>query len=329
MNKIEKKQIDEALKEISKKFGDEAIRILGEENLDEHIETFSSGSYLLDNAIGIGGYPKGRIIEIFGPESSGKTTLCLHAISEVQKLGGICAFIDAEHSMDPIYAKNLGVKLDELIISQPDSGEQALEIVDILAKSGSIDLIVVDSVAALVPEAELNGDMHDMTIGSQARLMSKALRKITASLNKNKTTVIFVNQIREKIGVIFGNPETTAGGRALKFYSSIRLEVRKSTSIVEGKDITGNEIKVKVVKNKVSAPYKSFTTQIIFGKGIDALNELIDMATELNIFNKKGTWYYYEDKNIAQGKKALKDLLSQNLEFKKEIENLVNKKIGN
>ena len=279
--------VKSALNEITKKFGQEAIMLFNQDKVEEHIEVFSSGSYLLDDALGIGGYPKGRIIEIYGPESSGKTTLCLHAIAEVQKLGGAAAFIDAEHSIDPNYARNLGVNLNTLILSQPDSGEQAMEIVDILAKSGAISLIVVDSVAALVPEAELNGDMYDQQIGQQARLMSKALRKITGSLNKNKTTIIFVNQIREKIGG-YGNPETTTGGRALKFYSSIRVEVRKSTSIVEGKDITGNEIKVKVVKNKLAAPYKSFTSQIMFSKGIDNLGELIDLATEKNIFVKKG-----------------------------------------
>ncbi|EGV00400.1 recombinase RecA [Mycoplasmopsis columbina] len=317
---IETKKIESVLNDIVKKFGSEAIMLFNDNENIESVETFSSGSYLLDEAMGINGYPKGRIVEIYGPESSGKTTLCLHAIAEIQKNGGIAAFIDAEHSIDPIYAKNVGVKLDELILSQPDSGEQALEIVDILTKSGSIDLIVVDSVAALVPEAELNGDMHDMTIGSQARLMSKALRKITASLNKNKTTIIFVNQIREKIGVIFGNPETTTGGRALKFYSSIRLEVRKSNSILDGKDVTGNEIKIKVVKNKLAAPYKSFTTEIIYGLGIDALSELIECAVNSGFLVKKGAWYYYEDKSIAQGKKALKDLIRENEEFKKELE---------
>ncbi|WP_416349184.1 recombinase RecA [Mycoplasma sp. 744] len=326
-NIIKQENIVETLKEITKKFGDESIRILGENNLNEHIEIFSSGSYLLNQALGIGGYPKGRIIEIFGPESSGKTTLCLHAIAEIQKKGGIAAYIDAEHSMDPIYAKNLGVNLDELIISQPDSGEQALEIVDILTKSGSIDLIIVDSVAALVPETELQGDMHESSIGLQARLMSKALRKITASLNKNKTTVIFVNQIREKIGVYFGNPETTTGGRALKFYSSIRLEVRKSTSIVEGKDITGNEIKIKVVKNKLAPPYKSFITEIIFGKGIDRISELIELALDCDIFVQKGAWYSFEGKNIAQGKKNLKDLLIKNKDFFNEIEKMILEKI--
>ncbi|WP_338822888.1 recombinase RecA [Mycoplasmopsis felifaucium] len=312
--------IKDTLKEITKRFGEEAIMLFNRDKIDEKIETFSTGSYLLNNAIGVGGYPKGRIVEIYGPESSGKTTLCLHAIAEVQKSGGIAAFIDAEHAIDPNYAKNLGVDLNNLILSQPDSGEQAMEIVDILAKSGAIDLIVVDSVAALVPLAELEGDMKDQQIGVQARLMSKALRKITANLSKKKTTVLFVNQIREKIGVMFGNPETTTGGRALKFYSSIRIEVRKSTSITDGKDITGNEIKIKVVKNKVAAPYKSFTTEILFSKGIDTLNELIELACEKGIFVKKGAWYSYDEKNLAQGKKSLKEFLQSNPEFKQEIE---------
>lgn len=323
MAKITSKEIKQTLNEITKKFGDEAIMLFDENNIDMSIETFNSGSYLLDNALGIGGYPKGRIIEIYGPESSGKTTLCLHAIAEIQKKGGVAAYIDAEHSIDPIYAKNLGVELDSLILSQPDSGEQALEIVDLLVKSKSIDLIVVDSVAALVPEAELNGDMHDQTIGLQARLMSKALRKITGNLNKNGTTIIFVNQIREKIGILFGNPETTTGGRALKFYSSIRLEVRKTTSIAEGKDITGNEIKIKIVKNKLAPPYKTFTTEIIFGKGVDSIGELIEMACEKGILSKKGSWYSYGDKNIAQGKKNLKDFFEKNKEVFLEIKNKI------
>ncbi|WP_406617461.1 recombinase RecA [Mycoplasmopsis adleri] len=313
----------DTLKEITKRFGEEAIMLFNQDKINEKIETFSTGSYLLNEALGVGGYPKGRIVEIYGPESSGKTTLCLHAIAEVQKNNGVAAFIDAEHAIDPNYARNLGVDLNNLILSQPDSGEQAMEIVDILAKSGAIDLIVVDSVAALVPIAELEGDMKDQQIGVQARLMSKALRKITASLNKNKTTIIFVNQIREKIGVMFGNPETTTGGRALKFYSSIRLEVRKSTSITDGKEITGNEVKIKVVKNKVAAPYKSFTTEILFSKGIDSTSELIELACEKGVFVKKGAWYSYEDKNIAQGKKSLKEFLLSNDEFKKEIEQKV------
>ncbi|WP_029513328.1 recombinase RecA [Mycoplasmopsis primatum] len=320
LNKEQKDLIKSTLSEITRKFGQEAIMIFNQDKLNEKIETFSSGSYLLNNALGIGGYPKGRIIEIYGPESSGKTTLCLHAIAEIQKTGGVAAFIDAEHAIDPLYAKNLGVDLNTLILSQPDSGEQAMEIVDILAKSGAIDLIVVDSVAALVPLAELDGEMKDQQVGMQARLMSKALRKITGNLNKNKTSVIFVNQIREKIGVMFGNPETTTGGRALKFYASVRLEVRKSTSITDGKEITGNEIKVKVVKNKLAPPYKSFSTEILFSKGIDATSELIDLAVEKNIFEKKGAWFAYDGKNIAQGKKSLKEFLESNIEFKNEIE---------
>lgn len=322
-NVLENQEVVKILDEIKKKFGDESIMLLSQNEQAEKIDTFPTGSYLLNEALGIGGYPKGRIIEIYGPESSGKTTLCLHAIAEIQKRNGLAAFIDAEHSIDPIYAKNLGVDLDKLILSQPDSGEQALEIVDILAKSGSVDLIVVDSVAALVPEAELNGEMRDQQIGSQARLMSKALRKITGNLSKNKTTILFINQIREKIGVMFGNPETTTGGRALKFYASIRIEVRKSTTITDGKDITGNEVKMKVVKNKLSTPYKSITTEIVFSHGIDALSELIDLGVEKNIFSKKGSWYAYGDKNIAQGKKQFKEFLLSNLDFKNEIENKI------
>ncbi|TNK84067.1 recombinase RecA [Mycoplasmopsis pullorum] len=316
----EKKQlISEALKEIEKKFGRESVMLLGE-NDDTVVETFSSGSYKLNKILGINGFPKGRIIEIYGPESSGKTTISLHAIAEIQKQGGIAAFIDAEHSIDRAYASNIGVNVNDLIISQPDSGEQALEIVDILAKNGNIDLIVVDSVAALVPESELNGDMRDQQIGTQARLMSKALRKITASLNKNKTTVIFINQIREKVGVVFGNPETTSGGRALKFYSSIRLEVRKGTNISEGKDLIGNEIKFKVVKNKLSAPYQIAESEIIYSKGIDSLGELIDLCVDLNIIEKRGSWYSYKDQKLAQGRKSLKDYLNENQEIFKEIE---------
>ncbi|AIA29626.1 recombinase RecA [Mycoplasmopsis californica] len=322
-NKLDQ-NVQKAIADITKKFGEEAIAFFDRENLSQNIKTIPSGSYLLDDALGIGGYPEGRIIEIFGPESGGKTTLCLHAIAQVQKRGGVAAFIDAEHAIDPNYAVNLGIDLDKLIISQPDSGEQAMDIVDMLAKSGVIDLIVVDSVAALVPEAELNGEMSDNQIGLQARLMSKSLRKITATLNKTHTTVIFVNQIREKIGVMFGNPETTTGGRALKFYSSIRLEVRRVSSIAEGKEIVGNDIKIKVVKNKLAPPFKSFQTEIIFGQGIDALGELIELACVKGVIEKKGSWYAYNGENLCQGKKALKDFLRQNEEFKNEIENKIN-----
>ncbi|MBU4690181.1 recombinase RecA [Mycoplasma sp. ES3157-GEN-MYC] len=314
--------VQKAINEITKKFGDEAITFFDNEVINTPIKTIPTGSYLLNEALGIGGYPQGRIIEIFGPESGGKTTLCLHAIAEVQKMGGVAAFIDAEHSIDPSYAKNLGIDFSKVILSQPDSGEQAMQIVDYLAKSGAIDLIIVDSVAALVPEAELNGEMGEQQIGAHARLMSKALRKITATLNKTNTTIIFVNQIREKIGVMFGNPETTTGGRALKFYASIRLEVRRISSIIDGKDIIGNDIRIKVVKNKLAPPFKSLQTEIVFGQGIDYLGELIELASIKGIITKKGSWYSYKDENLCQGKKALKELLKLNKELKEEIENL-------
>ncbi|WP_370576694.1 recombinase RecA [Mycoplasma sp. Pen4] len=317
-----KKIIDDAIKEIEKKFGSESIMFLGDIP-DISVETFHSGSYCLDKALGINGFPRGKIIEIYGPESCGKTTLALHAIAEIQKLGGIAAFIDAEHSIDAVYAAKLGVDTDKLILSQPDSGEQAMDIVDILAKSGQIDLIAVDSVAALVPEAELNGEMSDQQIGAQARLMSKALRKITGNLNKNKTTIIFINQIREKVGIIFGNPETTPGGRALKFYSSIRVEVRKGQALGESKDIKGNEIKFKVVKNKLAAPYKTATSELIFSEGIDKIGEIIELAVLTNLIEKKGAWYSYKGENIAQGKIKLKDYLLNNKEIFEEIKSKV------
>ncbi|EIE42472.1 recombinase A [Mycoplasmopsis canis UFG4] len=310
--------IKSAINQIEKKFGKESIMLLGQVP-DVSVETFHSGSYILDDILGIGGYPKGRIIEIYGPESSGKTTLSLHAIAEIQKQGGIAAFIDAEHSIDPIFASKLGVNTDSLILSQPDSGEQALEIVDILARLGNIDLIVVDSVAALVPLAELNGEMNEQQIGAQARLMSKALRKITGNLNKNKTTIIFINQIREKVGVIFGNPETTPGGRALKFYSSIRIEVRKGTQLSGDKDISGNEIKFKIVKNKLAAPYKTAQTELLFNEGIDKLGELVDIGVSQGILDKKGAWYSFEGNNIAQGKKNMREYFKENHELKNKI----------
>ncbi|MGL5204921.1 MAG: recombinase RecA [Metamycoplasmataceae bacterium] len=301
-------QINSAIQVIEKKFGKESIMLLGAKpNVDT--EVFSSGSIAIDHIIGVGGYPKGRVIEIYGPESSGKTTIALHAIAEIQKLGGTAAFIDAEHSIDPKYATNLGINIDNLILSQPDSGEQALEIVDILSKSGHIDLIVVDSVAALVPEAELHGEMKDQTIGAQARLMSKALRKITGSLSKNKTTIIFINQIREKIGILFGSPEITPGGRALKFYSTLRMEVRRVSSIGAGNDISGNLVKIKIVKNKLSPPFKSAMTEIIFSKGISKHSEIVDLAETYNIIEKKGAWYSYEGNNLAQGKVNMRLLL--------------------
>ncbi|ACF07103.1 recombinase protein, RecA [Metamycoplasma arthritidis] len=326
--KDENQLLEATLKEIEKKFGKESIMILGQKP-EITPEVFSSGSISINRALGIGGWPKGRIIEVYGPESSGKTTIALHAIAEIQKLGGIAAFIDAEHSIDPNYAKNVGVDIDNLILSQPDSGEQALEIVDSLAKTGAIDLIVVDSVAALVPEVELQGEMRDQVVGAQARLMSKALRKITGSLAKNKTTIIFINQIREKIGVIFGNPETTSGGRALKFYSSIRLEVRKQQNLTSNGDILGNQVKCKVVKNKLAAPYKNAQIEIIFSQGISLTSEIINFAEEFGILTKKGSWYSYENENIAQGVANLQLLLETNHDLFKKIKTQVEDKMNN
>lgn len=321
------KLLQETFKEIEKKFGKESIMILGNKP-DIIPETIDSGSLAINKALGIGGWPKGRIIEIYGPESSGKTTIALHAIAEVQKQGGIAAFIDAEHSIDPIYAKNLGIDIDKLILSQPDSGEQALEIVDCLAKTGAIDLIVVDSVAALVPEAELQGEMKDQVIGAQARLMSKALRKITGSLSKNKTAIIFINQIREKVGIIFGNPETTPGGKALKFYSTIRLEVRKQQNLGQGEAIIGNQVKCKVVKNKLAAPYKIANIEIVFSKGISKIAEIIEFAEQFDILIKKGSWYSFENENIAQGIVNLQILLENNNELREKITTLVLEKLN-
>ena len=321
------KLLQETFKEIEKKFGKESIMILGNKP-DIIPETIDSGSLAINKALGIGGWPKGRIIEIYGPESSGKTTIALHAIAEVQKQGGIAAFIDAEHSIDPIYAKNLGIDIDKLILSQPDSGEQALEIVDCLAKTGAIDLIVVDSVAALVPEAELQGEMKDQVIGAQARLMSKALRKVTGSLSKNKTAIIFINQIREKVGIIFGNPETTPGGKALKFYSTIRLEVRKQQNLGQGEAIIGNQVKCKVVKNKLAAPYKIANIEIVFSKGISKIAEIIKFAEQFDILIKKGSWYSFENENIAQGIVNLQILLENNNELREKITTLVLEKLN-
>lgn len=302
------KLIKETLDQLEKQFGKESVMLLGSKP-DTRFDVFSSGSMVIDNLLGIGGFPKGRIIEIYGPESSGKTTIALHAIAEIQKAGGIAAFIDAEHAIDPEYARRVGCDIDNLILSQPDSGEQALEIVDTLVKTNAIDLIIVDSVAALVPEVELNGEMKDQTIGAQARLMSKALRKITGTLNKTKTTIIFINQIREKVGVMFGSPETTPGGRALKFYSSIRIDVRKVSNVGSGDEIEGNLTKIKIVKNKLAAPFKTGTTEIIFAYGISKESELIELAVEKGILIKKGAWYKYKEENIAQGKSNLREML--------------------
>ena len=305
------KALETALLQIEKNYGKGAVMRLGE-NSSLNVEAISTGSISLDHATGIGGLPKGRIVEIYGPESSGKTTLALQVVAEAQKLGGEAAFIDAEHALDPEYAQNLGVNIDELILSQPDSGEQALEITEMLAKSGAIDLIVVDSVAALVPQAELNGEMGDAQVGLQARLMSKALRKLTAVLNKGSCTIIFINQLREKVGIMFGNPETTTGGRALKFYSSVRLDVRRGDVIKSGEEILGNEVKIKVVKNKVAPPFKTAVVEITYGKGINKQAELLELAVKFDVIHKSGSWFEYNGEKIGQGKEKAKDFLLNN-----------------
>ncbi len=312
----------EALKLIEKEFGKGSVMKLGERPRVD-VDVIPSGSLLIDNALGVGGYPKGRIIEIYGPESSGKTTLALHAIAEAQKKGGTAAFVDAEHSIDPVYARNLGVNIDELILSQPDSGEQALEIVQLLANSGGVDIIVVDSVAALVPQAELDGAMGDNSVGLQARLLSKAMRKLAGILNTNECTVIFINQLREKVGVIYGNPETTTGGRALKFYASVRLDIRRAEAIKDGSTIIGNTVNVKVVKNKVAPPFKNCQVDIIYGKGINKTAEILDVATQMGILTKTGSWYEYNGERFANGRDNGKAYLDANPEFKKELESKI------
>jgi len=317
--KLENEQkLNETLKEIQKMFGKGAIMKLGERQAVD-VDVIPSGSLLLDDALGVGGYPKGRIIEIFGPESSGKTTLALHAIAECQKQGGRAAFVDAEHAIDPVYAKNLGVDVDELILSQPDNGEQALEIVEMLASSGAISLIIVDSVAALVPQAELDGEMGDSSVGLQARLMSKAMRKLAGVLNKQNCAVIFINQLREKVGVMYGNPETTSGGRALKFYASIRIDIRRTEALKTGSDIVGNTVKVKIVKNKVSPPFKTCELDIIYGQGISKESEILDKAVELGLIKKSGSWFEYKGSKIAQGREAAKEYLKTNEDIAKEL----------
>ena len=316
--KLNADALDETLKQIQKLFGKGAVMRLGEREAVD-VDAIPSGSLLLDEALGVGGYPKGRIIEIFGPESSGKTTLALHAIAECQKNGGRAAFIDAEHAIDPIYAKNLGVDINELILSQPDNGEQALEIAEMLAASGSINLIVVDSVAALVPQAELDGEMGDSSVGLQARLMSKAMRKIAGVLNKKECAVIFINQLREKVGVMYGNPETTSGGRALKFYASIRIDIRRTEAIKQGSDIIGNTCRVKIVKNKVSPPFKQCEIDIIYGQGISKEAEVLDRAVELSYIKKAGAWFEYNGNKIAQGRDAAKLYLKENESIYNEL----------
>ena len=310
--------LEETLKEIQKMFGKGSVMKLGERHPVD-VDVIPSGSLLLDEALGVGGYPKGRIIEIYGPESSGKTTLALHAIAECQKQGGRAAFIDAEHAIDPVYAKNLGVNIDELILSQPDSGEQALEIAEMLANSGAISLIIVDSVAALVPQAELDGEMGDNSVGMQARLMSKAMRKIAGVLNKKECAVIFINQLREKVGVLYGNPETTSGGRALKFYASIRIDIRRTEALKTGADIYGNTCRIKIVKNKVAPPFKQCEIDIIYGQGISKEGEILDRAVEMGIVRKAGAWYEYEGNKIAQGRDAAKEYFKANEEVTEKI----------
>ncbi|MEI4788856.1 recombinase RecA [Bacillus sp. FJAT-53060] len=303
--------LDMALKQIEKQFGKGSIMKLGEQT-DTHISTVPSGSLALDTALGIGGYPRGRIIEVYGPESSGKTTVALHAIAEVQQQGGQAAFIDAEHALDPVYAQKLGVNIDELLLSQPDTGEQALEIAEALVRSGAVDIVVIDSVAALVPKAEIEGDMGDSHVGLQARLMSQALRKLSGAINKSKTIAIFINQIREKVGVMFGNPETTPGGRALKFYSSVRLEVRRAEQLKQGNDIMGNKTRIKVVKNKVAPPFRIAEVDIMYGEGISKEGEIIDLGSELDIVQKSGAWYSYQEERLGQGRENAKQFLKEN-----------------
>ncbi|EUJ46416.1 recombinase A [Listeria riparia FSL S10-1204] len=291
---------------------------LGEQS-DHNISTISSGSLALDIALGVGGYPRGRIIEVYGPESSGKTTVALHAIAEVQAQGGTAAFIDAEHALDPAYAKNLGVNIDELLLSQPDTGEQALEIAEALVRSGAVDILVIDSVAALVPRAEIEGEMGDSHVGLQARLMSQALRKLSGAINKSKTIAIFINQIREKVGVMFGNPEVTPGGRALKFYSTVRLEVRRAEQLKQGTDVIGNKTKIKVVKNKVAPPFRVAEVDVMYGQGISREGELVDMASEIDVINKSGSWYSYNGERIGQGRENAKQYLKEHPEIRDEI----------
>ncbi|MBU6140683.1 MAG: recombinase RecA [Proteobacteria bacterium] len=322
-----KKALEAALSQIDKQFGKGSAMKFGSKPVLD-IEVIPSGSLALDVALGVGGYPRGRIVEIYGPESSGKTTLTLHAIAEAQKAGLSCAFVDAEHAFDPAYAKNLGINLEELIISQPDNGEAALEITDTLIRSGAVDLVVIDSVAALVPQVELEGGMGDNQMGLQARLMSKALRKLTSTVSKSNSTIIFINQIRMKIGVMFGSPETTSGGNSLKFYASVRLDIRRGTAIKDQEEVLGNETKVKVVKNKVAPPFKTAEFEIIYGEGVSRLGEVIDIAVKHDILEKSGSWYAYKGNKIGQGKENTKNHLKENPKLADEIEGAVREKLG-
>ncbi|MEY4602952.1 MAG: hypothetical protein RIT43_244 [Bacteroidota bacterium] len=315
------------MEKLDKTYGKGAVMKLGDSPV-EKVEVIPTGSITLDMALGVNGYPKGRVIEIYGPESSGKTTLAIHAIAEVQKQGGIAAFIDAEHAFDQFYAKKLGVDIDNLLISQPDNGEQALEIADNLIRSGAIDLIVVDSVAALTPKAEIEGEMGDSQMGLQARLMSKALRKLTASINKAGCCCVFINQLRDKIGVMFGNPETTTGGNALKFYSSIRIDIRRAAQIKEGEEVTGNRVKVKIVKNKVAPPFRKAEFDIMYGEGISKIGEIIDLGVELNILKKSGSWFSYGETRLGQGRDSVKLLLQDNPELMEELESRIKEALG-
>lgn len=316
------KALQAAMDKIEKSFGKGSIMKMGDDHVQE-VEVIPTGSIALNAALGVGGYPKGRIIEIYGPESSGKTTLAIHAIAEAQRAGGIAAFIDAEHAFDRFYAAKLGVDIDNLWISQPDNGEQALEIAEQLIRSSAIDIIVIDSVAALTPKAEIEGDMGDNKVGLQARLMSQALRKLTSAISKTNTTCIFINQLREKIGVMFGNPETTTGGNALKFYASVRLDIRRVTSIKDGDEVVGNQVRVKVVKNKVAPPFRKAEFEITFGEGISKIGEIVDLGTELGILKKSGSWYSYNDTKIGQGRDAVKNMLKDNPELCDEVEGLI------
>jgi recombination protein RecA len=319
MNKEKLKALQLTMDKIEKSYGKGSIMRLGDRPVDD-VAAISSGSIALDVALGIGGYPKGRVIEIYGPESSGKTTLAIHAIAEAQKAGGIAAIVDAEHAFDPYYAKNLGVDIDELLISQPDSGEQALEIVDNLVRSGAVDIIVIDSVAALTPKAELEGEMGDSKMGLQARLMSQALRKLTANISKTKTCCIFINQLREKIGVMFGNPETTTGGNALKFYSSVRLDIRRIGQVKDGEEVQGNNVRVKVVKNKVAPPFRKAEFDIMYGEGISKSGEIVDLGVQYNIVKKSGSWFSYGETKLGQGRETVRKLISDNPELAQELE---------
>lgn len=327
-NEGKKKAIDEVLQRIERQFGKGSIMKLGDESTKMNIETISTGCLSADIAIGAGGIPRGRIVEIYGPESSGKTTVALHVIAEAQKMGGTAAFIDAEHALDPIYASKIGVNIDELIVSQPDTGEQALDICDALVRSGAIDVIVIDSVAALVPKAEITGEMGESHMGLQARLMSQALRKITALVNKSKTAVIFINQLRMKIGVMFGNPETTTGGNALKFYASLRLDIRRGEAIKQGDEILGNRTKLKVVKNKIAPPFKTCEFDIMYGEGISKIGDILDCGIEAGIINKSGSWFSYGDVKLGQGRENTKEFLGSDPELLNEITNKVKEHYG-